>query len=428
MTKQTKPVQELLSHISQKWSDLERFTPEDTDDIIGLPRPYIVPGGKFDEQFYWDSYFIMLGLAADKRWEMVENMLDNTASLIRLFGFVPTANRPHYLSRSQPPVFSHMVELLAQHKGKSIFEKYLPQMKKEYAFWMEGKEELQHREHKSFSRLVQMPDGSLLNRYYDNLATPRKESALADKMLSQQAINRQSDRLFLHLRAAAESGWDFSSRWCIESQNLDTIHTADIIPVDLNCLLYHLEQTIAKTSKLAGDDQTAEEFTKKAESRAQAIQEYCWHQDQGFFFDYNFHHHESTGWQTIAAVFPLFAGIASEQQAELVANKLQQDFLQEGGLLTTLEQTGQQWDKPNGWAPMQWVAVEGLKRYGHDKLASTIKDRWIAMNQKVYQKTGKLVEKYDVTPGDNLGFGGEYPLQEGFGWTNGVLLALLTQD
>jgi alpha,alpha-trehalase len=428
MPKHTESNQKLLNHISKMWSELERFTPEDTDDIIGLPKPYIVPGGKFNEQFYWDSYFTMLGLASDNRWEMVENMIANTASLINRFGFVPTANRYHYLSRSQPPVFSLMVELLAKHKGKSTLTKYLPQMKKEYAFWMDGLKELKTREHKSFARLAQMPDGSLLNRYYDNLATPRKESALADIALSDLALNRQSDRLFLHLRAAAESGWDFSSRWCVEPQDLDTIHTADIIPIDLNCLLYHLEQTIAKASDIAEDTHTANDFNKKANDRAQAIHRYCWHENQGFFFDYNFHHQESTVWATVAAVFPLFVGIASQQQADQVANKLKQEFLQEGGLLTTLEQTGQQWDKPNGWAPMQWVAIEGLKHYEHTELAKTIKERWLSMNQNVYQRTGKLIEKYDVTPGDNLGFGGEYPLQEGFGWTNSIFLALYNQN
>ncbi len=416
---------ELKNHIAEMWGELEQYNIKDEGTLIGLPHPYIVPGGRFEEQFYWDSYFTMLGLAADGRWDMIQNMLDNTAHLIDRFGFVPTANRTYFLSRSQPPVFALMVELLATKEGESAYVKYLPQLKKEYAFWMSGQEKLEDSEHKSFARLAQMPTGPLLNRYYDNSAVPREEMGEADIFFSEKYQGRQADKLFLHLRAAAESGWDFSSRWCEVPEDLGTIHTADIIPIDLNCLLYQLEKAIAKAAELSGDAAMASDYATKAQTRQEAIERYCWNYEKAFYFDYNFHHYEQMMRYTLAAVFPLFVGIANSEQSKGVADRLARDFLQDGGLLTTLEQSGQQWDKPNGWAPLHWVAIKGLEKYGYTDLANTIKTRWIEMNAVVYAETGNLVEKYDVTPGDHLGYGGEYPLQVGFGWTNGVLRALL---
>ena len=143
--------------------------------------------------------------------------------------------------------------------------------------------------------------------------------------------------------------------------------------------------------------------------------------------DYNFHHQEPTGQLSLAAVFPLYARIATKPQADRVAERLRREFLKEGGLIATLTHNGQQWDAPNGWAPLQWVAIEGLRHYGHHDLANEIKHRWMRVNMKVFTEKHKLIEKYDVQAGHGLGGGGEYPLQDGFGWTNGVLAALLNE-
>lgn len=415
-------------HISSLWNHLERKNRRDRGSLIALPNPYIVPGGRFDEQFYWDSYFIMLGLAVDGRWEMIEGMIKNYAYMIRKFGFIPTANRTYFLSRSQPPFFSHMVRLLAEHKGRRVLIAYLPYLVAEYNFWMKGRGRLSKAEFRAIGRVAEMPSGALLNRYYDNKRTPRPESLREDSTTAEEAKNRQADRLFLHLRAAAESGWDFSSRWFLEPHDIRTTHTADIIPVDLNSLLYQLEQTIAEAYRLLKNPISARKYEAQAERRARAINEYCWNEDEKFYIDYNFHKNTPTGRLSLAAVFPLYAGIASEEQAANVAARLEAEFLHEGGLVATPVNNGQQWDSPNGWAPLHWVAIQGLRKYGHHQLADTIKRRWIGTNLAVFESECKLVEKYDVTSGRQGGGGGEYPLQDGFGWTNGVLAALMSED
>jgi alpha,alpha-trehalase len=415
-------------HVAELWHVLERKNRRDRGSLIALPYAYVVPGGRFSEQFYWDSYFIMLGLAADGRWDMIEGMLKNYAYMMRKFGFIPNASRTYLLSRSQPPFFSHMVKLLARHKGRTrTLVEYLPYMLLEYRFWMKGRKSLAKQENKAFARVAEMSNGILLNRYYDNKTTPRPESLREDIETADGAPNRESDRLFLHLRAGAESGWDFSSRWFEDPNDITTIHTADIIPIDLNCLMYQLEETIAEAYRLLRQPLLAHKFEAAAHHRVRGIQEYCWSDDDGFFVDYNFHKQHSTGRITLAGVFPLYAKIATTKQAAQVAKRIEHDFLKAGGLVTTLIETGQQWDSPNGWAPLQWIAIEGLRNYGYHQLADTIKKRWVDTTVKLFEAKGKMVEKYDVVNKDQLGGGGEYPLQDGFGWTNGVLAALLNE-
>jgi len=411
-------------HIGRLWEYLERRNRIDRGSLIALPHKYIVPGGRFNEQFYWDSYFIMLGLSAEGRWAEVEGIIKNVAYMLRKYGYVPTANRTYFLSRSQPPFFVMMVKLLAMHKGKRVLREYLPHLLIEYRFWMKGRGKLEDTEHNAYRRVVQMSDKSLLNRYYDNKVTPRPESLREDNETATASGNRIRDRLFLHLRAAAESGWDFSSRWLADPQDLKTIHTVDIIPVDLNSLMYMMEETIADAYRASLRPIMARRFRKCAAKRKDAINSYLWSDEKEFYMDYNFHHQEHTKALSLAGVFPLYAGIAGEAEAASVAEMIEREFLKPGGVVTTLVENGQQWDGPNGWAPLQWVTIEGLRRYGYDELADTIATRWIALNDKVFKKTHKLVEKYNVISGDGLGSGGEYVLQDGFGWTNGVYIAL----
>jgi len=415
-------------HIADLWQHLERKNRRDRGSLIALPNPYIVPGGRFTEQFYWDSYFIMLGLAADGRWEMIEGMIKNCAYMIRKFGFIPTANRTYFLSRSQPPTFALMVKLLASHKGRArTYVEYLPYMLMEYHFWTKHRRSLSRESYKAFSRVVEMPDGRILNRYYDNKTTPRPES-LHEDTETLLGIDRDPEQLFLDLRAGAESGWDFSSRWFKDPLDIHTVHTTDLVPVDLNSLLYQLEVTIADAYRAVLQPLLAKRFHNLAEHRQQTIQKYCWSKDEHFFVDFDARAKKVSSQLTLAGVFPLFTKIATPKQAAAVAHRLEKDFLKTGGLVTTLHETGQQWDAPNGWAPLQWVAIEGLRNYGFYELADTIKYRWLDANLAVFKKSGKFVEKYDVTNGKKGGGGGEYPLQDGFGWTNGVFAALHNQD
>jgi len=415
-------------YIKYLWNELERNVSQDEGSLIALPNKYIVPGGRFNEQFYWDSYFIMLGLAADSEWDLLEGMLKNIIYMINEFGFIPTANRTYLLSRSQPPFFSRMVRLLSEQKGESILPSYLPYLLIEYRFWMIGSDTLKSSNKNEFARTVNMPNGVILNRYYDNTIAPRPESLGEDLKITKGMAGPGSDSIYLNIRAAAESGWDFSSRWFDDPMDMHTIQTISIIPVDLNCLLFELEDLIAKIYELINKSIYANKFKKLAELRVSGIQKYCWDSDSGFFFDYNFCKNHSTDRATLASVFPLYSKVATDDQARLVALRLEKDFLKAGGLATTLINTDQQWDGSNGWAPLQWVAIKGLRNYGYTKLADEIKKRWIDNNLKVLSQKNMLIEKYNVDNLNQLGSGGEYQLQIGFGWTNGVLAALLQED
>ena len=415
-----------LEHISQLWTVLERRNRVARGSLTELPYKYVVPGGRFNEQFYWDTYFIMLGLASEKKWRKIENMMKNYTYAIRRYGFIPTANRTYLQSRSQPPFFSHMVRLLAKEKGKGVLREYLPYLVMEYRFWMRGKSKLASTENRAYRRVAQMPNGDLLNRYYDNKTTPRPESYREDVDAAENSGRKDSSRMYLHLRAAAESGWDFSSRWFLDPADIRTIHTADIIPPDLNSLLYHLELTIADGYKASFNFVQSRQYRKRAEQRKRGMNEYLWSERDGFYRDYNFHLGTYTNVPSLAGVFPLYVGAATQEQADRVADVIRKDFLHQGGLVTTNIDNGQQWDAPNGWAPLQWVTIEGLRRYKHDDLADEIARRWLDLNEKVYTSTGKFIEKYNVNSPDGLGGGGEYALQDGFGWSNGVYEALKT--
>ncbi|MGH1435105.1 MAG: alpha,alpha-trehalase TreF [Lewinella sp.] len=414
----------MSEHIRSLWPVLTRQPDEKGEgSLLSLPYPYIVPGGRFREIYYWDSYFTMLGLAADGELEMMESMVNNFAYLIDQVGFIPNGNRTYFMTRSQPPFFSSMVGLLAEQMGQDTYVKYLPQLLREYRFWMQGEEKVSA-DLSTFEHVVRMPDGQLLNRYYDRSATPRPESYREDVETAEEQ-GGDAAQLFLDLRAACESGWDFSGRWFADTKSLSTIHTTEIIPVDLNALLYHLEQCIARGYQEKLDEGQAALFQEKANKRKAAVQQYCWDEANGFYRDYDFKAGRFTPVLSMAGVYPLFFQMASDQQAIRVADKLAADFLRPGGYTSTLINTGQQWDAPNGWAPLQWMAYRGLLNYGHQELAQKGRDQWLVNNRRVYENTTKMVEKYDVENIEAEAGGGEYPLQDGFGWSNGVAQALL---
>lgn len=413
----------VTENINQLWDALTRQPGPAAGSLIPLPFPYVVPGGRFGEIYYWDSYFTMLGLQAAGKITLVENMVKNFAWLIDQYGFIPNGNRTYFSTRSQPPFFALMVLLLRETSGDAVLKTYLPQLLREYAFWMNRKTELTAG-NPADNRVVLMPDGALLNRYWDAADSPRPESWREDMELYHQ---HPQPGLFRHLRAGAESGWDYSSRWLRDGKNLGSIHTTDIIPVDLNCLLYLLETTIATACRLQEDNVHCQLYQQLAEARMQAIRRYCWNETAGFYMDYDFMKQQQTGIFSLAGVFPLFAGLATEREAGRIAEKLQTAFLKAGGLVCTLTATGQQWDAPNGWAPLQWICIEGLEKYGFTEAATETARRWVTMNIEVFSRTGKFMEKYNVADTSLEAGGGEYTGQDGFGWTNAVLQALLSR-
>jgi alpha,alpha-trehalase len=412
-------------HIKKLWPKLERQADksETRGSLLPLPYPYIVPGGRFREIYYWDSYFTMLGLAQSGKIDTIENMVKNFAYMIENIGFIPNGNRTYFLSRSQPPFFSLMVSLLVKYRGIEILSRFKNALITEYQFWMKGQEKLKYPGNAIYRRVLISREGWLLNRYWDDTTLPRPESYLEDMELADNS-EQDEQTLYRHLRAACESGWDFSSRWLKEADDLSTIRTTDLLPIDLNCLLYHLEATIGKALDHEGEYEASEFYHQRKESRAEAMNTYFWDHKEEMFSDYDLKEEWPTSIPTLAMVYPLFFELASQFEADKTAEHLEQSLLEEGGLLTTINYSGQQWDAPNGWAPLQWMAIIGLKNYGFDDLADLCKKRWLALNEDVYQRSGKMMEKYNVADLSLSGGGGEYPNQDGFGWTNGVFLAL----
>ena len=414
----------LLDYVTRLWPILQQevISVPPYSTLLPLPYLYVVPGGRFREVYYWDSYFTMLGLEEDGLHELASDFLKDFAFELDYYGRVPNGNRSYYLSRSQPPFFSLMVRLIQPVEGGRTELTYLPQLQREWDFWMDGADALPPRE--AYRNSVRLFDGTLLNRYWDARDAPRDESYKED-VTTAAGSGRPPGLVYRNLRAAAESGWDFSSRWLTDGKTLGTVRTLSILPVDLNCLLVHLEETLSEAYRAQGDAAQAAAYQQRARDRSEAVRRLMWDARDGVFTDYLWQTGELTGAVTAATLYPLFFRIAAEDQAQVVAETVGKRLLDVGGLATTLVESGQQWDAPNGWAPLQWIAVAGLRNYGFDALAHEIAGRWVHENIAGYRRYAKLVEKYNVTtPGGDEGGGGEYATQIGFGWTNGVLVAL----
>nr|WP_113866350.1 alpha,alpha-trehalase [Brenneria salicis]NMN91915.1 alpha,alpha-trehalase [Brenneria salicis ATCC 15712 = DSM 30166]RBP62865.1 alpha,alpha-trehalase [Brenneria salicis ATCC 15712 = DSM 30166]RLM30734.1 alpha,alpha-trehalase [Brenneria salicis ATCC 15712 = DSM 30166] len=417
------PDHSLKEHIDNLWVVLTR-EPQDHipwSSLLPLPQAYIVPGGRFSETYYWDSYFTMLGLAESGRNDLLRCMADNFAWMIETYGHIPNGNRTYYLSRSQPPVFALMVELFEE-DGVRGARRYLDHLMKEYAFWMDGAESLAPNQ--AYRHVVRMQDGALLNRYWDDRDTPRDESWLEDVETAKHS-SRPANEVYRDLRAGAASGWDYSSRWLRDANRLASIRTTQFIPVDLNAFLYKLESAIANISVLKGDRETEALFRQKAEDRRAAVTRYLWDAQDGCYRDYDWRRQQMALFSA-ASIVPLYVGLATHEQADRLAEAIRARLLTPEGLMATEYETGEQWDKPNGWAPLQWMAIQGFKLYGNDALGDEIARSWLTTVNLFYRQHHKLIEKYHIS-GDTPreGGGGEYPLQDGFGWTNGVVRRLI---
>jgi alpha,alpha-trehalase len=415
---------DIRQHIRQLWKVLQRPADDvnDQGSLIALPYPYIVPGGRFREIYYWDSYFTMLGLKESGEFEMMENTVKNFAHLINRYGHIPNGNRTYYISRSQPPFFSLMVELLASVKGEAVYKTYRQVIEKEYEYWS-------------------IPRFKSLGHYWDELSIPRQESYFEDDSIANYAVlefkktvryadsnrlKRAIDSIYAsvcnNLRSAAASGWDFSSRWML-GVGLHTTNVKHISPVDQYSLYANLGQVYCRT----GATELAYDTNKVRSNTIERLRELHFNEELGWYCDYNTAENKVMNNPTLAGMYPLFFKLADEKEIPRIINFLKKNFLKNGGVVTSLKTTGQQWDAPNGWAPLQWITIIGLENYGYHDLAKEIATRWVNLNKKVFNETGKLMEKYDVVDTNKPAGGGEYPSQDGFGWTNGVLLALMNK-
>ncbi|MGN6499733.1 MAG: alpha,alpha-trehalase TreF [Tsuneonella sp.] len=406
-----RPTLPLREHIRALWPNLARGPAVGADNSSALPvgHRHVVPGGRFREIYYWDSFFTMLGLIRDGEMALATGIVEAMTDLIEDHGHIPNGARTYFLGRSQPPLFHMMVALLADERP-AVAARRLGAMKREHAWWMEGADGAARGGYAQ--RVVRLEDGSVLNRYWDPRGTPRDESWREDVETARRSDRPEAD-VYRDLRAGAESGWDFSSRW-LGGSELASIRTTGIAPVDLNAFLFGLEQAIAQS----GDADSAR-YAAQAEARRAAMHKHMWFAAGGYFADYDIEAGARRPQATAAALAPLLSGVATAQQAEATARFTRGNLLATGGLRTSLVRSGQQWDWPNGWAPLQWIAVAGLNRYGHEDLGREIALRWIETVETTFAETGLLFEKYDIE-NPSVGRGGEYATQVGFGWTNGV--------
>lgn len=376
-----------LSYITAYWPRIIRHNPRGHGTLIGLPRPYLVPsdGAMFQEMYYWDSYFTMLGVLETEHEHLVIDIVENLAALFRRFGVIPNASRYYFLSRSQPPLFTAMIWLahdLLRRRDEGEAAAFLRRMMR-----------LAEQEHEAV---------------WQGTAQPHHRQMYA-------GLSRYFDINYLDMLASCESGWDHSTR----CDDLWLEH----LPADLNSILYVREMDFARAAELLGAPRRATGWRERAAARADTMRDLMWDSQQGFFLDYNWVQARRNPHPSLAGFYPLWAGLASAAQAARVVQDWLPRFEQPGGLVTTLEErAGRQWAYPNGWAPLNWLVVAGLERYGYDAEARRIMTKWCDNCAAVLARTGAMWEKYNVVDLDARPEGGLYGSVPGFGWSNGVFV------
>lgn len=408
-----------------------------------IPRAagMVVPGGRFREMYYWDTYWVLRGLFICGMSTTALGIIEDLVAMVREFGFVPNGGRIYYLDRSQPPMLTSMVWTAWEElHDKEWLEKVLPALEQEYRFWMDPKG----------GRLVEMPrvsntgERQVLNIYRSVLQTPRPESYSEDVKTAgdAQGLGRPAEDIYQALRSAAESGWDFSTRWLedatgrvpLGTANLATIDASHVIPVDLNSIMYRNEETLAFMHEIVegAPCEAAEKYRAAAAARAQTMISWLWTASSYRDYRLDVGAHSAVVSLSDWAV-PLWAGLSGPDQGSpstMVVSLKQSGMLGLCGCsVTTVDTAGRtQWDAPNAWPPLVLMLVEGLDKIsGTEAFADCLSDTWLRNNFITWQRTGYMHEKYNIFEPGRCGSGGEYDPQVGFGWTNGVALALLVR-
>lgn len=440
-----KKVEETLrSQMSQEsFAKIElRQLPDDPREIreqglLYLPYPYVVPGGRFNEMYGWDSYFIQVGLLRDGETELAKNMADNFLYQIENYGRVLNANRTYYLTRSQPPFLTQMVLGVYQktHDIKWLRDA-VPQIEKYYRFWTS---EPHLTKETGLSRYYDFGDGPAPEvisderdekgrTHYDRVKEYYRTSEIKDYDLAQYYQREKgelTDLFYKGDRSMRESGFDPSNRF--GPFNIDIIHYD---PVCLNSLLYLMETETAQIMKTLGRAREASVWLGRADQRRRSINRLMWDERDGLYYDYSFVEKRVRRYPFVTTFYPLWAGIAGRKQAARVVANLHR-FERPGGLQTSTNPSGNQWDAPFGWAPMQMIAVKGLRRYGYSKEADRLTVNFLSMILKDFLEHNTIVEKYDVLRrSSQLGSGikfGYAANQIGFGWTNAAFTELYAE-
>lgn len=384
-------VQAARDYIRAYWPKLERYHPNDDESLLGLPKPYLVPsftqetGFDYNELYYWDSYFMVQGMMDEQHRELIMGILEDLLALFRRFKVIPNASRTYLMGRSQPPFLTSFIfEVYAAYDlDKAWLRQAIETAEQEYAtVWMGVK--------KPNERMVYRQ----LSRYYD--------------------IN------YLHDLAEAESGWDMTPRF-----GRRALH---YLPVDLNALLYKYETDFARAARILDDKRAAARWDQAAQLRRNTMNELMWDRIRGLYYDYNYKKEKRGSVSSLATFFPMWAGMVDEAQAKHLVRALRR-FENRGGLATTdtlplgqfvLGSVPTQWAYPNGWAPLHYVTIRALERYGYHNDARRVAMKWLKTNLKWFNEHGVFLEKYNVVSPEKPPIKGVYPSQTGFGWTNAV--------
>lgn len=400
--------------------------------IIYVDNPVIVPGGRFREFYYWDSYWILKGLLLCEMRFTAKGMVSNFLDVVNRIGFIPNGGRIYYAMRSQPPLLIPMVQLIMDDMEDIEFlRQHIHTLDQEFNHWMTNHSvEVDHNGNKY-----------TLTRYYDQSQGPRPESYKEDVDCARFFdTNDKKEELYAELKAAAESGWDFSSRWFImngtNKGNLTNLKTRSIIPVDLNAIMCWNARLMRDFHTRLGDVDKAEYYRNVHARFMDAIEQLLWHDDVGAWLDYSLESNRRRDYFYPSNLSPLWAGCFDVAKKDYYVNRIINylDIVKvdrfDGGIPATFEHSNEQWDYPNAWPPLQYIMITGLADTGHTeamRYASEIATKWVRSNFEVWQQKRAMLEKYDATRFGGFGGGGEYVVQTGFGWTNGVIMALLNR-
>ncbi len=436
------------------------------EGLLYLPNRYVVPGGRFNEMYGWDSYFIILGLLQDQRADLARGMVENFFYEIENYGAILNANRTYFFTRSQPPLLSSMIRELYEHPpnqhpdrqpdqqlSKAWLARAYAYAERDHALWdsashRAGDTGLARYHDIGEGPVPEMADDS--NYYPDVIRwilahpdvhtaylvdapddpTPAQAAGLAktscDIALSKVCAHAQLDghrlssAFYRGDRAMRESGFDTSFRFGPFSGS-----TEDYAPVCLNSLLYKYELDLAHFATLLGRPAEAAQWRHRAATRQAAIDKFLWNPQKGLFYDYDFVTRQPSTYNYITTFYPLWAGLATTQQAAALEHNLPL-FEHEGGLAMSDTNSGTQWDYPFGWAPTNWLATEGLAHYSFGVDAARIATGFTATVLQNFLRDGTIREKYNVVSGSaNVKIAAGYKSNVvGFGWTNGVYLRM----
>jgi len=428
-------VREWAKSLNSIWLKLFRrfdhsMSCKDCFSSVLLPHGFVIPGGRFREIYYWDTYWVVEGLLISEMYETVKGIIENFFYLIKVYGFIPNGARIYYSNRSQPPFLTRIVDAYIQKTNDLDFlVTALPYLDQEYQFWMTYR-----------TTQVPSPSGKVynMNHYSVTNDSPRPESYAEDLHLVEGFDENKQKYIYAQMASGAETGWDYSSRW-FEKETLDSIIVSELIPVDLNAIMYDVEAILSKFHIALGNTEMGSYYATQANIRLDAIDKLMWNETESAWQDWNTKLGRQTEGFYLSNFFPLWSKSHAKSPETLtkVTQKIQKTFSYKCGLPTSMKESGEQWDYPNAWAPIIQIVAAGLENIETvvpeaGELALSLMEQWLSCNHCGWSETGgvnngHMFEKYDVNTRGVPGGGGEYEVQMGFGWTNGVVLQFISR-